>query len=168
MNRNEPPHKAPKNGGKTCLFNTFATLPDTQKQTTISLKPEKERNKKTPSCHVQKQPTIFHIFFFQPTALLLQLLCFAENTIKIVFSEEHSFSKTQLVKPSCPPMSKTPFPTKDVIFGFGQFPLNPLFLQLFLIFTVLVQTIVWAKTDSVHENAFLSPFLTQIVSGNLC
>ena len=57
-------------------------------------------------------------------------LCFAENTIKIVFSE-----KTQLFKNT---VSKTHFFThvkkntffkeKDAIFGFGQFPLKPLFL----------------------------------------
>ena len=33
------------------MFNTFATLPNTQKQTTATLKPEKKQ--KTPFCHVQ-------------------------------------------------------------------------------------------------------------------
>ena len=46
---------------------------------------------------------------FHHTAFLLQLLSFAENTINIVFSEEHSFSKTQLVKLTSSPMSRNTF-----------------------------------------------------------
>ena len=50
----------------------------------------------------------FFIFFNRQ--VLLQLLCFAENTIKTVFSEKkHSFSKTQLVKPTFPPTSQNTF-----------------------------------------------------------
>ena len=47
---------------------------------------------------------------------LLQLLCFAENTIKRVFSEEHSFSKTQIVKPTFSPMAKNTFFKRKVSF----------------------------------------------------
>ena len=55
------------------------------------------------------------------------MLGFAENTIKIVFSEKHSFSKTKTVKPTFSPMSKKHlFPKKGVIFGFDQVPLKPL------------------------------------------
>ena len=62
-------------------------MPNTPKQTTITLKPQKT-NPKTPFCHVQKQPTIFHKFFvFQHTIYAFEKLCLAENTIKIVFSE---------------------------------------------------------------------------------
>ena len=45
------------------------------------------------------QPVIKkYIFVFQNTSLLLKLLRFAEDSIKIVVSEEHRFSKTKLVK----------------------------------------------------------------------
>ena len=80
----------------------------------------------SPFCHVQKQPTILHQFSDFKTYFLLQLLCFAESTIKPMFSEEHSFSKTQLVKPLFHPSPKTRFSEKGVTFGLGQFPLKPL------------------------------------------
>ena len=62
------------------------------------------------------------LFFFSTCSFLLQLLCFAESTIKIVFSGEHSFSKTQLVKPNFHPRQKKHlFQKKGVILGFGNF-----------------------------------------------
>ena len=89
-----------------------------QKQTTITLKTSKKQTQKTPLCHVQKQPTSFHKFsvFFQHTIFAFEKLCFAENTIKIVFSEKHSFSKTQLVKPTFSPMSKNTFFKENLSF----------------------------------------------------
>ena len=98
------------------------------------------------------------LFFVYIQCLLLKLLCFSENTIKIVFSEKkktHSFSKTQLVKPTFSPMSKkTPFSKKGVIFGFGQFPVETTIFKIaFLVCTVLGPKNFLAKTDSVHENA---------------
>ena len=87
------------------------------------------------------------LFFFQHTVFVFEKLCFAENTIKFVFSGKHSFSKTQLVKPTFSAMSKNTFSKKGVIFAFLQFPLKP------LLCTVLVQKNILAKTDSVHENA---------------
>ena len=56
------------------------------------------------------------LFFFQHTVFVFENLCFAENTIKIVFSGKHSFSKTQLVKPTFSPMSKNTFFPKKVSF----------------------------------------------------
>ena len=71
---------------------------------------------------------------------------FAENSIKIVFSGKHSFSKTQLVKPTFSTMSiNTFFKKKGVIFGFGQFPLKPLFYSFFRVYTVVVQKKFWPK-----------------------
>ena len=41
-----------------------------------------------------KQPTIFHKFsVFQHTVFVFEKLCFAENTIKIVFSGNTAFQK---------------------------------------------------------------------------
>ena len=156
MNNNEPPRKTPQNWGKTSIFDTFETMPDTPKTNLLTLKPYKKQTPQKPFCHVQKQPTIFHKFsvFFQHTVFVFENLCFPENTIKIVFSGKHSFSKTQLVKPTFSTMSKnTFFPKKVSFLFFLQFPLKPLFLQCFLLCTVLVQKKILAKTDSCNENA---------------
>ena len=74
-----------------------------------------------------------NFLFFQHNVFAFEKLCFAENNIKIVFSEKKpSFSKTQSYT-----VSKTHFFThvkkhlfqrEGVIFGLGQFPLKPLFL----------------------------------------
>ena len=103
INKNKPPHKSPPNWEKKQAFLTPWELRQThQKQTTITLKPQKNKPNKTPFCHVQKQPTIFHkfSFFFQHTVFAFEKLCFAENTIKIVL---------QLVKPTFSAMSKNTF-----------------------------------------------------------
>ena len=59
MNNNEPPQKNPQNWGKTSIFDTFETMPDTPKTNLLTLKPYKKHTQKKPFCHVQKQPTIF-------------------------------------------------------------------------------------------------------------
>ena len=90
INKNKPPHKAQKNWEKkTSIFNTLATLPDKKHN---DIKAWQETNKKTPFCHVQKQPTIFHQFsvFCLHTVFVMQLLCFSENTIKIVLSDKNT------------------------------------------------------------------------------
>ena len=78
-----PPHKSPKNWEKNKHFNTLELCQTHQKRTTTTLKPQKKQTQKTPFCHVQKQPTIFHKFsVFQHTVFAFEKLCFAENTIK--------------------------------------------------------------------------------------
>ena len=57
---NHPP-KTQKTG-KTSIFNTFETMPETPKTNLLILKPQKNKPKKHHFCHVQKQPTIFHKF----------------------------------------------------------------------------------------------------------
>ena len=108
MNNNKPLQKSPKTGKKTSIFNTFETMSNTPRTNLFNIKTSKKQTQKTPFCHVQKQPTIFHkcSVFFQHTVFVFEKLCFAENTIKIVFSGKHSFSKTQLVKPTFSAMSK--------------------------------------------------------------
>ena len=79
------PRKTPKKLGKKQAFLTlFKQCQTHQKQTFLILKPQKTNPTKTPFCHVQKQPTIFHEFsvFFQHTVFVFEKLCFAENTIK--------------------------------------------------------------------------------------
>ena len=97
------------------------------KQTTITL--SLKTNRKHLVAMFKNNNPLFFINFvlFSTCSFLLQLLCFAENTIQIMLSEEHSFSKTQLVKPTFSPMPKNTCFKKGVIFGFGQFPLKPLF-----------------------------------------
>ena len=97
------PTKAPKLEKKQ-EFLTLLQLPDTQKQTETHL-----------FAMFQKQPTIFHRFsvFFNIQLFYCNRCALLKYTIRIVFSEEHSFSETQLVKPTFSPMSKkTPFSTK--------------------------------------------------------
>ena len=87
-----------------------------------------------------------------------------------MFSEEHSFSKTQLVKPTCSPISKkTPSSDKKRChFWFWAISAET---TIFIVFPGLhcfgPKNTFWPKVDSVHENARFSPFLTQIVSGNV-
>ena len=79
----------------------------------------------------------FSYFCLQPR-LLLQLLCFAENTTQIMFSGKHNFSKTQLVKTTFSPKPKnTFFPKKRCHFRFWAIPLKPLFLLFSWVFAVL-------------------------------
>ena len=70
-------------------------MPNTPKTNHNNIKTSKKQTQKTPFCHVQKQPTIFHKFlvFFQHTVFAFEKLCFAENTIKKVFSENTAFQK---------------------------------------------------------------------------
>ena len=61
----------------------------------------KKRNQKTPFCHAQKQPTIFHKFsVFSTYSVFIATAVFCRKHYKVVFSEEHNFSKTQLVIPT--------------------------------------------------------------------
>ena len=116
----------------------------------------------------KSNPQFFINFcFFSTCIVLLQLLGFAENTIKIVFSEEHSFSKIHLVKPTFRPSKKHLFKKKSHFWFFGQFPLKPLFLLCVLVFTVLAPKNFGPK-QVVCTKMRLSPFPTQIVSGNFC
>ena len=104
-------------------------MPDRPKTNHNNIKTQKNKPPKHHFAMFKNNPLFFiNFLFFQHTVFASEKLCFAENTIKIVFSEKkHSFSKTQLVKPTFSPMSKTPFSKKRCHFGFGQFPLKPLF-----------------------------------------
>ena len=66
----------------------------------------------------KNNPLFFHKFsvFFRHTVFVFENLCFPENTIKIVFSGNTAFSKTQLVKPTFSTMSKNTFFKKKVSF----------------------------------------------------
>ena len=140
----------PKNWGKTSMFNTLAILPDKKHH---DIKAWKRNNQKNhPFATFKNNPLFFiNFLFFQHTAFVFEKLCFSENTV----FKKHSFSKTQLVKPTFSPMSKNTFFQKKTVsfFGFGQFPLKPLF-YCFSWFTLFwAKKKFLAKTDSAHENA---------------
>ena len=105
-------------------------MPDTPKTNHNNIKTSKNKPK-TPFCHVQKQPTIFHkIFCFSPT----HRFCFWKAVFcwkhykDSVFREKHSFSKAQLVKPTFSPMSKNTFFKEKVSFlVLGNFRWNHYF-----------------------------------------
>ena len=70
-----------------------------------------------------------NFLFFQHTIFAFEKLCFAENTIKIVLSEKKKqlFKNTVSKSHFFTHVKKHLFQRKGVIFGFGQFPLKPLF-----------------------------------------
>ena len=97
---------------------------------------------------------LFLIIFFN-IHFLLQLLCFAENTIKIVFSEEPSFSKIQIVKTTLSPIPKTPFQKKKCHFWFWTVSAETTIFIVFPGFHCFGFKNILAATDSVHENSRL-------------
>ena len=89
------------------------------------------KNKKNTFLHVGKQSPIFKfvVFFFKMHSFISAKLCFAENTIEIVFSAEHSFCVSQIVKPPLEaPSQNGTFEGKRAILGFPLCPQKPLFL----------------------------------------
>ena len=91
------------------------------------------KNKQTQKYHFamfKNNPLFFiNLLFFQHTVFVFEKLCFAENTIKIMLKKKHSFSKTQLVKPTFSPMSKNTFFKEKVSFlVLGNFRWNHYFL----------------------------------------
>ena len=96
---------------------------------------------------------IYFCFFSTYSSLLLQLLCFAENTIKTMFWEKkRQLFKNTVSKPTFSPMSKKHlsfFSKKLSLLVLGHSRRNHYLYNLswFSLFWSL------AKTDSVHENA---------------
>ena len=155
INKNKPPHKSPQNWEKkTKHFNTSGTMPNTPKTNHTNIKTSKNKPKKHHFAMFKNNPPFFiNFLFFQHTVFAFEKLCFAENTIKIVFSAKHSFSKTQLVKPTFSAMSKKHlFQRKGVIFGLGNFRWNHYFYS-FSWFALFWSKKILVKTGSVHENA---------------
>ena len=138
------PRKNPKNWEKTSIFNTFETIPDTPKTNPWILKPQKKQTPNKQHFAMFKHNPLFFInfLFFQHTIFVFEKLCFAENTIKIVFSGKHSFSKTQLVKPTFSTMSKNTFFQKKVSFLlFCNFRWNTYF------YSVSCFALFWSKKN---------------------
>ena len=144
----------PQKFGKTSIFNTFETIPDTPKPNLLILKPQKNKPKKHHFAMFKNNPLFFiNVLFFSTYSF-----CFW----KAVFCWKHYknsvFRKTQLFKNT---VSKTHFfnhvkkhlfQRKGVIFDFGQFPLKPQFSS-FCWFTLFWSKKILANTDSCNENA---------------
>ena len=81
-------------------------------------------------------------------------LCFAENTIKIVFSAEHSF--LGITDSKAPFRGKTKngtFATKSAILGFSPVPAETPIFVVFGDFEWAPKSAPFPKTDSCNENA---------------
>ena len=124
------PEKNPKLG-KTSIFNTFETIPDTPKTNLLILKPQKNKPPKNTILPCSKTT---HHFFINFLFFSTYSFCFWKTVFCWKHYKNSVFRKTQLFKTT---VSKTHFfnhvkkhlfQRKGVIFGFGQFPLKPLFL----------------------------------------
>ena len=112
--------------------------------------------------HVDKQhPSFGKVLFCSTyTLLFLQKLCSAENTIKSVFSAEHSSCVSQVVKTlSEDPSQNTTFQTKSAILGFPLPAETPIFGSL-VIYKV-TQKVTFSQTDKSTKMFFAN--LKQIV-----
>ena len=168
MNNNKPPQKSPKTG-KTSILNTFETMPDTPKTNLLILKPQKQTPQNT-ILPCSKQPTIFHKFsVFSTYSFCFWKAVFCWKHYKNSFSRKHSFSKTQLVKPTFSTMSKNTFFQKKVSFLlFCNFHWNPYFYNVSCFALFWSKKTFWPKQIVCTKVRVFSPFLTQIVSGNFC
>ena len=110
----------------------------------------------------KNNPLFFiHFLFFSTCIFLLQLLCFVENTIKIVCSEEHSLSKAQLVRATIAPIPKTPFLKKRCHFWFWAVSAETTIFKVFPGFIVLAPKNFWPKQivfTSVRQFLQKNPF----------
>ena len=172
MNNNEPPQKNPQKLGKNKHFWHFWNNARHTKNKPFNIKTlQKTHPKKTilPCSKTTHYFFINFLFFFRHTVFVFENLCFPENTIKIVFSGKHSFSKTQLVKPTFSTMSKNTFFKKKVSFLlFDNFRWNPYFYSVFCFALFWSKKKFWPKQIVCTKMRVFSPFLTQIVSGNFC
>ena len=104
INKNEPPHKAPQTG-KTNILTLLQLYQTREKQITTTLKPEKKNKQKHLFAMFKNNPQFFHKFSVFSTynfCIATAVLCW--HHYKDSVSENHSFSKTQLVKPTFSPM----------------------------------------------------------------
>ena len=101
---------------------------------------QREKNKTTPPpankntfLHVGKQPPMFgkFLFFFNLHSFISAKLCFAENTIKILFSAVHSFCVSQIAKTLFEaPSQNTPFQSNVPFWVFPCACWNPYFCSV--------------------------------------
>ena len=132
-------------------------MPDTPKTNLLILKPQKNKPKKHHFAMFKNNPLFFiNFLFFSTYSFCFWKAVFCWKHYKNSVFRKHSFSKTQLVKPTFSTMSKKHlFPKKGVIFVFFffcNFRWNPYFYSVSC-FALFWSKKILAKTDSVHENA---------------
>ena len=93
--------------------------------------PPKKTDQNNTFLHFGKQALMFdNCLLCKLHSFMSAKLCLLNNTIKIVFSAEHSFSVSQLVKPPFEaPSQNGTFATNSAILGFPLCLLKPLFLK---------------------------------------
>ena len=95
----------------------------------------------------KNNPLFLHILsVFSTYIFLLQVLCLLKALQPKCFQETQLFKNIVCKKHFFTHAKNTFFQQKrGVILGFGQFPMKPLFVQFFLVSTVLGQEKFWAK-----------------------
>ena len=158
------PRKKLKTGKKQAFLSLFKQCQTHQKQTFFNSKTSKRQTQKTPFCHVQKQPTIFHqfsvfFFFFSTYSFLFLKSCVCWKHYKNSVFKKHSFSKTQLVKPTFSTMAKKHLFQKKVSFlFFCNFRWNPYF------YSVSCFALFWSKKEFWPKQIVC----TKMRAGNFC
>ena len=120
-----------------------------------TIKNKNTKKKKTPKKNKQKR----HLYTCWQTTP-----CIFENTIKIVFSAEHSFCVSQIVNsPFEAPSHNSTFETKKCQFGSSPVPAETPIFVVFGDFVWIQKYAIFQKTDSCNKNArFFFTFRTQI------
>ena len=120
-------------------------MPNTPKTNHNNIKTSKKQTPKTPFCHVQKQPTIFHKFsVFSTYSFCFEKLCFAENTIKKAFRKIQLFKNTVSKTHFFTHVKNTFFKEKVSFLVLGNFRWNHYFYS-FSRFTLFWSKKIWPK-----------------------
>ena len=143
-------------------------MPDTPQRHHNNIKTSKKKPKKHHFAMFKNNPLFFINFLFCST----YIFCFWKAVFLWKHYKHSVFSKAQLFKNTVSKphffthVKKHLFPKKGVIFGFGLFPLKPLFYSFSWFELFWAQNIFWPKQIVCTKTRVFSPFLTQIVSGN--
>ena len=152
---------------KTAFLGLFPNKKQ-QKTQRYKTKPPKNKNDKQKehlvACWQTPPPISGNFCFFNLHSCISAKLCFADDTIKIVFSAEHSFCVSQIVKPPFEaPYQNGTSETKSAILGFPCACWNPYFCSV-LWLCMVTKKEPFSETASCNENSrFFFTFRTQIV-----
>ena len=145
-------------------------MPDTPKTNHNNMKTwKKNKPKKHHSAMFKTTHYFSYIFCFSHTILHFEKLCFAENTITMIFFQKKKLFKNTISKTQFFNHVKNTFFKKKVSSSvLANFRWNPYFYSVFW-FTLFWSKKNWPKQIVCTKmRVFCSPFLTQIVSVNFC
>ena len=144
-------------------------MPDTPKTNLFNIKTSKNKPKKHHFAMFKNNPLFFTNFlFFSTYSFCFWKAVFCWKHYKNSVFRKHSFSKTQLVKPTFSTMSKNTFFQKRCHFCFFAISAET---PIFIVFSALHcfgPKKIWPKQIVCTKMRVFSPFLTQIVSVNFC